>query len=181
MALQSWVIYIISTGTIICYGRNIDVVADQSKIDIGDTSCTLYMIQQLLSANPEYGCIYADCNCVDPLGSQLKEVDHALQELVDMPLYDIKIEIKRLANKDIVSNFQAMSNLKTCIERIQGSIPDEAAIQSNIDDWMDGLEGTKATIDSQIADLATSTAALQYYGSRAWLAEFPGPVEWEEM
>lgn len=179
--LESWVIYNISTGMILCYGKNIDRIADQAKIDLGDTTCTLYMIQQFLSENPSCGAFYSDCNCIDVFQNDLKEIDHDLQEIIDMPIEDIKAECKRLANHDIVSNFGLMNNLSACVERIQGSIPDEAQIQSDIQDWMDALELSKSTIDGQIAALSTRAEALEYYGSKAWFNEFPTPVEWEDM
>lgn len=181
MALESWVIYNISTGMILCYGRNIDRVEDQAKIDIGDTTCTLYMIQQFISENPSCGAFYSDCNCIEQFNEDLKEIDHALQEVIEMPLADIKTVCKRAANRDIVSSFALMSNLSICVERIQGSIPDEAIIQSNIQDWMDALETSKSTIDSQITALSTRSAAMEYYNNKSWLEEFPTAVEWEDM
>jgi len=181
MALESWVIYNITTGMILCYGRNIDRVADQEKIDLGNTTCTLYMIQQFLSGNPSCGAFYSDCNCIEQFQNDLKEIDHALQEIIDMPLSDIKIECKKSSNHDIVSNFALMSNLSSCIERIQGSIPDEAIIQSNIQAWMDALETSKSTINIQITSLSTRVEAMEYYNNKSWLNEFPTPVEWEEM
>lgn len=179
--MQSWVIYSISTGHIICYGKNVDCITDQEKIDQGDTSCTLYMIQQILNSNSDLSCIYSDPGAVDSLDNNLVEVDHDTQSLISMPLDDIKIEIKKAANNDIISGFRIMKSVQDCVERIQGAIPSEATILSNIDAWMDGLEVAKVTIDNQISNLSTQIDALQYYGSKSWLSEFPSPVEWEDM
>lgn len=178
--MQSWIIYNISTGQILCYGREIDVIADQEKIDQGDTSVTLYAIQQLC-LDPDVEVIYgAPCD-VDPLSFNLCEVDHATQSITGMPIADIKIEITKRANNDIVNGFSAMNSLSQCVERIQAAIPGEAALQTAIDNWMDGLELAKSTITAQVSAISTTVDALNYYNQRSWLAVFPDPVEWEEM
>lgn len=177
---QSWVVYNISNGKIICYGREIDIMADQALINQGDNSCALYMIQQLCQ-DPDVSVLYCDCGDVDPLSGDLKEIDHDLQEIVDMPLADIKVECKKLANHDIIDHYRLMIGVKNCIERIQNAVPDEAIIQTAINDWLDNLEASKIVIDGQISALSTPAEALQYYGSRAWLQEFPATVEWEDM
>jgi hypothetical protein len=179
--MQSWIIYSISTGQIICYGKQIDVDGDQQKIDQGNTSCTLYMIQQICNNNIDYTYMFSDCGAVDPLSTMLCEVDHDAQALIDMPLNDIKAECKRLSNNDIVDRFAVMKNVKDCVERLQGAIPQEAVIGLAINTWMDDLEIAKGTVDNQISNLATQIEALQYYGSRAWLSAFPPPVSWEDM
>lgn len=178
--IQSWIIYSISTGHIVCYGKQVDCIADQTRIDSGDTSCTLYMIQQICNANPDLSCLYSSPGAVDNL-DDLSGVDHDTQSLTSMSLDDIKAEIKRLVNNDIVSRFANMKSVRDCIERIQGAVPSEAIIIANIETWMDGLESAKITIDGQVSGLATQNDALQYYGSRSWLSEFPAPVLWEGM
>lgn len=178
--LQSWAIYNINTGKIICYGREIDAIADQAKIDQGDTECTLYMIQQLC-ASPDLNSFFCDCGSIDQLNQGLYEIDHALEEVVGMPLADIKIECKKMANNDIVTSYRSMKAVRDCVERLQTAIPDEAIIGDNIEDFFDDLTSAKSTIDTQINALSTTEDALQYYGSRSWLQEFPSPVEWEEM
>jgi hypothetical protein len=176
--MQSWIIYNVSTGKILCYGREIDVVSDQAKIDAGDLSCALHAIQTMC-CDPEVEVLYGAPGDIDPLSLNLLEVDHGTQQIVSMPLVDVKLAIRETANKDILASFSSMHILKACISNVYQTVPTWEAIRNSITAWVADLSDARDTIDSQINGLSTDIEAISYYNDRAWLSEFPAPIEWE--
>lgn len=176
---QSWIIYSVSNGSILCYGHNIDVDEDQAKIDAGDDCCTLYMIQQLCAQNADLGVLYGLPSDIDPLATALCEVDHAQQLIVDMPISDIRTECKRLANNDILVAFTLVDNIKNMVLKFASVIGGAVSIIAALNNYIDELKLAKSTIDTQIDDLVNHQQAVDYYNQKSWLAEFPAPVEWE--
>jgi hypothetical protein len=137
------------------------------------------MIQQLCAQNPDLGVLYGLPSDIDPLATTLCEVDHAQQLLVDMPIADIRTECTRLANNDILVAFTMSENIRDMVLKFASVIGGSVSIIAALNNYIDELKFAKSTIDTQIDDLVNHQQAVDYYDQKAWLAEFPAPVEWE--
>lgn len=177
--MESWAIYNTSTGFIICWGRNLDRVADQQDIDNGGTSSMLYLINNMLSSNPDLSVWYGDNNAAVNIDQDCMQIDNGAICIMELP--ELQSVIKKYANNDILTYHHHIKQIEDLLNDIGSGIPSAATILSDIALKIIELESSKSNIDIEINNLATQREAVNYLNNKQWRFALPSPLNWEDM